>query len=247
MASVSESFENALGIKFVLLKPQSFQMGDNDGQASEKPVHKVTITKPVYISVFPIAHQLYSAFSMQRQTLVLGALTRSVSSEEARKKPAVSMTWDEAYHFAQYVARRDQRAGLLPPGAQYRLPTEAEWECACRAGTTTKYAFGETVTKEQANYLGSDLRPIDAGPANGWGLHDMHGNAAEFCMDYFSADYYAQSPEKDPTGPDQGDAKVIRGGSYSEGAQSCRSASRASVPLDARRNYVGFRLVRTIP
>ncbi|HTL53928.1 MAG TPA: formylglycine-generating enzyme family protein [Planctomycetota bacterium] len=247
MASVSESFENSLGIKFVLVKAQSFMMGDKDGQPSEQPVHKVTITKPFYISIYPVAHQLYSAFSMQRQTLVLGALTRSVSSEEARKKPAVSMIWDEAYHFAQYVARRDQRAGLLPQGAQYRLPTEAEWECACRAGTSTKFSFGDTIAKEQANFLGSDLRAVDTGAPNPWGLSDMHGNAAEFCMDYFSDKYYAESPEKDPTGPEKGDAKVIRGGSYSEPAQNCRSAARASVPIDARRNYVGFRLVRTIP
>jgi formylglycine-generating enzyme required for sulfatase activity len=157
------------------------------------------------------------------------------------------MTWDEALHFAQYVARRDQRAGLLPPSAQYRLPTEAEWECACRAGTTDKYSFGGSLTKEQANYLGADLRPVDAGPANPWGIHDLHGNCAEYCMDNFVADYYAQSPATDPTGPETGEQKVIRGGSYSEAPTNCRSAARAAVPLDSRRNYVGFRLVRTIP
>ncbi|MGH7142812.1 MAG: formylglycine-generating enzyme family protein [Planctomycetota bacterium] len=247
MASASESFDNALGIKFVLVKPQSFLMGDDTGDATEKPVHKVTLTKPFYISVFPVTHQLYSAFSMQRQTLVLGALTRTSHSEIARKCPAVSMSWDEAYSFAQYVARRDQRAGILPPGAQYRLPTEAEWECACRAGTTTRFSFGDAVAKEQVNFLASELRPVDAGPANALGIHDMHGNAAELCMDYYSPTWYAQSPEKDPTGPEKGDSKVVRGGSYSESSQNCRSGSRAAVPLDAHRTYVGFRLVRTIP
>lgn len=247
MASVSETFENALGIQFVLVRPQSFMMGDADGADCEKPVHKVTLTQPFYISIYPVAHQLYSAFSMQRQTLVLGALTRSSRGDESRKKPAVSMTWDEALHFAQYVARRDQRAGLLPPSAQYRLPTEAEWECACRAGTTGKFAFGDSLTKEQANYLGAELRAIDAGPANAWGLHDMHGNCAEYCMDNYAADYYSRSPEKDPIGPETGEGKVVRGGSYSEAPGNCRSAARAFVPLETRRNYVGFRLVRTIP
>jgi formylglycine-generating enzyme required for sulfatase activity len=133
----------------------------------------------------------------------------------------------------------------------YRMPTEAEWEYACRAGTTTPFYFGETISTDRANYKGTFIygseqqevyrqktTPVGCFPANAWGLHDMHGNVWQWCQDRYSETYYAKSPVEDPQGPADGNHRVIRGGCWGAIASSCRSATRYF-----QGDRIGFRVV----
>src|SRR5262249_11901932 len=133
-------------------------------------------------------------------------------------------------------------------GRVYRLPTEAEWEYACRAGTTTAFHTGNSLSSTQANFgkgLDSRGRPCKVGSykPNAWGLYDMHGNVWEVCSDRFSKDYYETRPKKDPKGPAEGKSRVVRGGGWNEGASFCRASSRVAFPPDVRRGGLGFRVV----
>jgi formylglycine-generating enzyme required for sulfatase activity len=146
-------------------------------------------------------------------------------------------------------------------GNGYRLPTEAEWEYACRARTFTAYHFGNLVrTGKEGNfktiisggYGGPDVE-VDLGrtarvgsyPPNAWGLYDMHGNVAEWCWDWYGPDYYVKSPEVDPTGPAGGTQRVCRGGSWLVSYQNCRSATRHALAPDEAKDHTGFRVART--
>ena len=140
---------------------------------------------------------------------------------------------------------------------QYRLPTEAEWEYACRAGTITPFYFGETISTDQANYDGNYVYgqgrkgvyrertvPVKSFPPNPWGLYGMHGNVWEWVSDWYGAKYYASSPSKDPQGPSNGQYRVLRGGSWGGKPKALRSAARRGTFPAGRGNCGGFRLVR---
>lgn len=135
-------------------------------------------------------------------------------------------------------------------GRGYRLPTEAEWEYACRAGTATRYSFGDdeaSLGEFSWFYGNSDLRTPEVGQkrANGIGLHDMHGNVWEWCWDWYAADYYKESPRDDPRGPSQASGRVFRGGCWLSGPRDVRSANRFSGEPGGRSNgYLGFRVAR---
>jgi formylglycine-generating enzyme required for sulfatase activity len=146
-------------------------------------------------------------------------------------------------------------------GWAYRLPTEAEWEYAARAGTETLFAFGDQIQYEkQALFLPKDDDPLATGVAPGtkkpdfpqevgktepnrFGLHDMHGNVAEWCLDWYKSGYPSDGPRENPTGPIDGDKRVIRGGSFKDPSTAVRSASRAGVRPNERNDHVGFRIV----
>jgi len=133
-------------------------------------------------------------------------------------------------------------------GRSYRLPTEAEWEYACRAGTTTAFAFGNTLTARQANIRppknsrNPGPEPVGSHDANTWGLRDMHGGVCEWCSDWYGKDYYRKSPLQDPPGPSAGSLRVVRGGSWSDEAADCRSARRLALAPGVRLGN-GFRVV----
>jgi formylglycine-generating enzyme required for sulfatase activity len=163
--------------------------------------------------------------------------------------PVSCVTWEEANAFAAWLSRTDRRT--------YRLPTEAQWEYACRAGTTTAFAYGDCLSMELANFNDTGLRP-SACPAgkrparlhlvaanslstNEWGLYHMHGNVAEWCYDYY--DPYPDRAVKDPRGPATGVEKVIRGGHFLSRMTDCRSAKRSSFPPEYASSAVGFRLI----
>jgi formylglycine-generating enzyme required for sulfatase activity len=179
--------------------------------------------------------------------------------------PVEKVTWDDAI---EYCNRRSQREGLTPAytrngdnvtwnkGANgYRLPTEAEWEYACRAGTTGPFNTGNNITTSQANYDGTypyngnmkgQYRArtwnVGSGVANSWGLYDMHGNVWEWCWDWYGA--YSGAAQTDPPGAASGSSRVLRGGGGGSGAQDLRSASRNYDTPSSRNNGIGFRLVR---
>ena len=163
-----------------------------------------------------------------------------------------AVSWHDAIEFCRQLSDLpEERAAQR----LYRLPTEAEWEFACRAGTETPFHFGETLTSWDANFLGTYpygttrrgpllARPADVGSysPNGFGLYDMHGNVWEWCADWYDANCYADSPLEDPGGPTAGDYRVIRGGGWEYGAGVLRSASRYRRPPGFRYGLLGFRV-----
>jgi formylglycine-generating enzyme required for sulfatase activity len=174
------------------------------------------------------------------------------------RQPVAGVSWDDASGFAKWLTERE--------GRTYRLPTEAEWEYACRAGTTTPFSFGDTISTEQANYdgryaYGSGREGVyrecstDVGTlgCNAWGLFDMHGNAWEWCSDWYAdscADWFVDDPRgrvKDPFGPTTGSVRVLRGGSWYDLPWGLRSACRTRATPAGRLGYYGFRLVSPLP
>ena len=139
---------------------------------------------------------------------------------------------------------------MLPKGWSYRLPTEAEWEYACRAGTKTEYSFGDSDSEldeyawyGKAEALGGTTHPVGEKKPNAWGLHDMHGNVWEWCQDWHGK--YPSGPVTDPTGPSSGSFRVFRGGGWSFISQNCRSAFRSGFSPGSRSHYLGFRVLRS--
>jgi formylglycine-generating enzyme required for sulfatase activity len=175
--------------------------------------------------------------------------------------PVQNVSWDEAVMFCNWLSRRERlekvcylresNSWKLVAGADaYRLPTEAEWEHACRAGTTTTYSFGsdERLMRHHACYSGnteSTTYPVATRMPNAWGLHDMHGNVREWCQDWFDEGYYAISPAADPMGPEVGVDRVIRGGSWNYSAELCRSSFRLWREPANRYDSLGFRVARS--
>ena len=179
--------------------------------------------------------------------------------EQTDEHPVVNVSWNDAVEFCKWLSRKE--------GKTYRLPTEAEWEYACRAGTTTRYYSGddpETLAKvgnvadatAKAKFpdwtctiKASDgyvfTAPVGKFKPNSFGLYDMHGNAWQWCADWYGAEYYAKSPVDDPAGPDSGNVRVLRGGSWCRWPLSSRSATRYRYSPDFRYGYAGFRVART--
>jgi formylglycine-generating enzyme required for sulfatase activity len=187
------------------------------------------------------------------------------AKSKAPDKPVEQVDW---YHAVLYCNLRSLKEGLKPcydantltcdfRADGYRLPTEAEWECACRAGTQTRYSFGDAPVKLNACAWFKDNASQTTHPAaqklpNPWGLYDMHGNVAEWCHDIYGATYYQQNQTNDPSGPAAGDKRVLRGGSWRTSDDACRSSARQSESprfADAcfGSDAYGFRCVRKAP
>ena len=203
-----DTYVNSVGITMKLIKPGAFMMGSfmGGGPANEYPAHKVTITKPFYIGVYEVTGRQYSK-------IMGGADTPS---------PRVNISWNDAMTFCKRLSERE--------GVTYTLPTEAQWEYACRAGTATKYSFGNGYNKAAARQ------------PNPWGLYDMHGNVWEWCQDWYGG--YASGHVTDPKGPSSGTYRVLRGGSWDHFARDVRSASRYRNYPDLRLFSIGFRVAR---
>ncbi len=168
-----------------------------------------------------------------------GASWRSPGMEQHEEHPVLNLSWNDAVAYCRWLSEEE--------GREYRLPTEAEWEYACRSGTTTRYYFGDDAgaLAEYAWYRGnSGFRPHRVGQKrpNAWGLYDMHGNVSEWCSDWYSSDYYANSPLEDPAGPESGSLRVHRGGSWLFTAGICRSADRYWFTPGYRGSDLGFRV-----
>ena len=237
------------GIEMISIPAGEFQMGSRSGAADETPVHRV------YVSAFlmdrhEVTQQQYSAFPLP-----------DPSHFKDPQRPVEQINWTDALAFCN---ERSLDEGLQPcydlergdcnfEANGYRLPTEAEWEYACRAGSATTYAHGNSLQQLRAGAwcqgnAPNKTQPVAQKQANAWGLFDMHGNVKEWCNDYYSETYYQTSPERDPRGPDQGSERVIRGGGWNSSPEACRASYRAS---DASINdtclasdAIGFRCVR---
>jgi formylglycine-generating enzyme required for sulfatase activity len=228
---------NSIGMKLVLIPPGEFQMGspedDSDASADEKPQHVVRITKPFYLGATSVTQAEYEQ--------VMGS-NPSHFKAAGPKAPVEQVSWEDAVAFCRKLSEME--------GQTYRLPTEAEWEYACRAGSKTKWPFGddESALQEYAWYTENAVgttHPVAQKKPNAWGLYDMPGNVWEWCQDWYDGAYYKQPRPEDPQGPAQGSRRVIRGGCWGFGAGSCRSAYRdAGWPEEGERD-LGFRVARS--
>jgi formylglycine-generating enzyme required for sulfatase activity len=244
-------YTNSLGMKLALIPAGQFTMGapaDEPGrQADEGPPYPVRITRPFYLGIAPVLQREYEA--------LMGVNPASFfrTNGGGPDHPVEQVSWKDAVAFCQRLSEQEEehKAGWV-----YRLPTEAEWEYACRAGTATAFAFGRALTADQANFdstrpwEGTIPKPpagrttrVGSYPANGYGLYDVHGNVWEWCQDWYDPRAYDAGPRADPPGPAKGSAKVLRGGSWRDPAINCRCASRRSLPPTVPVRDVGFRVV----
>jgi formylglycine-generating enzyme required for sulfatase activity len=246
-AGTPKLVRNSLGMTFVPIPAGLFEMGaadDEPGHAREEtPRHTVRIARPFSMAIFPVTQGQYEK--------VMG---RNPAFFHPRNGggpdfPVESMSWYDAEKFCQKLTRFGDEEVY---GRTYRLPTEAEWEYACRAGTRTPFCFGQEITSREVHFAAMATKgqgrpcPVGQHPPNAWGLFDMHGNVEEWMQDWFGADYYSDSPGVNPPGPGSGTGKVIRGGDWHGHAEDCRSASRRSQHPDRPLNTVGFRIVMTM-
>ena len=226
----------------VRIQPGSFQMGSDKGDWDETPVHSVTISRPFYVSTTEVTNAQYEEFDPSHRRL-RGRHGLSLEDDEA----VVFVSWDEAVRFTEWLTERE--------GKPYRLPTEAEWEYAARAGTRSAYVTGETLpathhrqqSKTLKDHWGAEPVSLRVGttPASPWGLFDMHGNVEEWCLDGYGP--YPAGPQTDPAGRINSVIKVTRGGSHSTLLPYLRSANRSgSVPQD-KSWLIGFRVVQADP
>ena len=236
---------NSVGMLLVPIPAGEFRMGSPDsqiaGRSQEKPQHLVRITRPFYLSVFEVTRQQY-----EKVTGVRPWQGRS-SVEDGPDYAAMWVSWDDAVEFCRKLSEQE--------GVEYRLPTEAEWEYACRAGTTTAYSFGNDVSElGQHAWYGRNTRAVGEQYAhrvgqkrpNSWGMYDMHGNVWEWCQDWHGP-YGNEADVSDPSGPAAGRGRVFRGGSFVESAMGTRSATRRGIYPDTHNTYLGFRVARTRP
>jgi uncharacterized repeat protein (TIGR02543 family) len=234
--SVTASFSNSgLGVgfgsdQFSLIPADTFAMGSTNGNSDEQPVHGVDITRAFYIQKTEVTQGQWRA--------VMGSNPSHFTSC-GDQCPVERVSWDEVQEFLNAL-------NVMDPGKNYRLPTEAEWEYACRARTTGDYG-GTGVLEDMGWYSGNSggqTHPVAQKQPNQWGLFDMHGNVAEWVRDWYSSTYYSVSPTNDPQGPTTGTSRVVRGGSWYLSPWYARSANRLNYSPSTRYTAVGFRLVR---
>ncbi len=223
---------NSLGVELRLIPAGTFTMGEATGDTDEKPPHQVTLTKPFYMGVHEVTNAQWKR--------VMGSVP---SNWKDGDQPVENVSWEEAVEFCRKLSDMPEERTA---GRVYRLPTEAEWEYACRAETTTQYSFGDDETR-LGDYgwfdgnLASKTHAVGQKMPNAWGLYDMHGNVSEWCSDCYGA-YSDGESVTNPQGLSSGSNRVFRGGSWGLTARDCRSASRNWNSPSTRRNSLGFRL-----
>jgi len=195
----------------------------------EKPQHRVRITKPFYMGKYVVTQEQWEA--------VMG---KNPSQFKGPKNPVEMVSWDDCQ---QFLEKLNAKVG----GGKFQLPSEAQWEYACRAGSKTKYCFGDDETRlgDYAWYdknSGNTTHPVGAKKPNAWGLYDMHGNVVEWCQDWWQDAYSYESPVDDPTGASMGRGRVYRGCGWNNPARCCRSSSRGGEPPGFRYFNLGLRV-----
>jgi formylglycine-generating enzyme required for sulfatase activity len=248
--------DNSLTMKLVWCPPGKFKMGSPESEVkranNEAPQVDVTLTKGVWLGKFEVTQGLWE--SLMGTTPWKG----KTAVQEGEDYPATYLNSEDAFQFCRKLTDVERKAGRLTEAWEYTLPTEAQWEYACRAGTTTRFSFGDDASELShyawfGRFYGEDgkqneigeLYPHEVGQKkpNPWGLHDMHGNVWEWCRDWYAVQVEGGA---DPAGPAKGSERVIRGGSFVEQSVVSRSARREG-PMAAKRNngrqsYVGFRV-----
>ena len=240
-AQAPKEITNSIGVKLVLIPKGQFMMGSpesEEGRNDDETQHEVTISKDYYLGVHEVTQALYEKVIRKNPSHFQGAI---VGNENA-DLPVDNVSWEDAVEFCKKLSDlpEEKKAGRV-----YRLPTEVEWEYACRAGSKTAYSFDdeEGLLPEYGwfNRNSSDrTHTVGLLEPNVWGLYDMHGNVWEWCSDRHEE--YPKGAVSDPTGPKEGSDRVIRGGSWFNVAANCRSAYRSRTAPSYRYNYLGFRV-----
>jgi formylglycine-generating enzyme required for sulfatase activity len=250
---------NSIGMKLVLIRAGKFVMGSPDKEEDRDPEerqHEVAITRPFYLGAYEVTQQQFQKVTGKNPSFFPAARGGGPDF------PVEQVRWRDAVAFCQQLSNlpAEKKAGR-----SYRLPTEAEWEYACRAGTTTTFHFGNSLSAKQANFNGNHpyggaakgqylerTAKVGSYPANAWGLYDMHGNVAEWCSDFYDPDYYRKSPKENPQGPAAGVLgtgfrgdffRVVRGGCWLDEARGCRAAHRFRLQPSEPYRLVGLRVV----
>jgi formylglycine-generating enzyme len=238
VAAVGPFVTNSVRMRFAWVPPGTFRMGsppNEEGRHDDETPHRVTLTKGFFMGVHEVTQGQWRAVRGK------GRRPRNPS------RPAEDVSWDLCQELLAELSRRE--------GKRYTLPTEAEWEYACRAGTTTPFHCGETIRPDQADYdtnfkygAGVTKRntrqtpmPVGSYPPNAFGLHDMHGNLCEWCQDWYGP--YPEEDVTDPAGPPQGERRVHRGGCWGAVPSYCRAAKRGRAEPNLSSQLRGFRAV----
>jgi formylglycine-generating enzyme required for sulfatase activity len=232
-AQTGKTYTNSIGMEFIQIPAGSFIMGSDKNlegaDKNETPQHRVTLSKSFYLGKYEVTQAQWEA--------VMGD---NPSKFKGRSNPVERVPWDDVQLF---IERLNAKEGTN----KYRLPTEAEWEYAARAGTTSAWSFGDDAASAgqsawYENNSGEQPHPVGQKQPNPWGLYDMHGNVWEWVQDRYGGKYYAQSSASDPAGPSRGDYRVLRGWSWNYSAGLLRSASRDSFTPGGHIGLNGFRL-----
>jgi len=232
-----QKITNSIGMDFVLIPAGSFKMGADpnfeESSPDETPRHRVSISKAFYLAKTEVTQEQWVA--------IMGS---NPSEYKGRQNPVENVSWNDVQEF---IRRLNAKEG----SNVYRLPTEAEWEYACRAGSTGTYSFGDD-KGDLGTYAwfdensGERTHPVATKRANAWGLYDMHGNVMEWVQDWYGETYYSSSPSTDPRGPASGSTRVVRGGSWDFDAGFVLAAPRIRVAPGVRYAGLGFRLARSL-
>jgi len=233
----------------------TFEMGspeNEEGRDSDERLHKVTLTKSIWILETPITQKMYEAVTGKNPSAfsAAGKYADKVAELDTSDFPVEMISWFDAIAFCEAL----NALNVVPEELAFRLPREAEWEYACRAGTKTPYPWGSTLNGDEANCNGSMpyggakpgsclARPstVRSYKPNAWGIYDMCGNVWEWCADRYGE--YDATSLKDPTGPPTGDERVMRGPGWCSPAQNCRAAKRCNEDPANRYFFSGFRVV----
>ncbi|MBK8969053.1 MAG: formylglycine-generating enzyme family protein [Lewinellaceae bacterium] len=224
----------------VFIQGGTFQMGSNDGESDEKPVHSVTVGD-FYIGKYEVTQGQWRG--------VMGIDPPYLHNKGCDQCPVDRVSWDDVQEF---IKKLNQQTGL-----KYRLPTEAEWEYAARGGNqNSNYQYAGSNSIDAVAWYSSNYKttnafgdqkttsPVGSKLPNDLGLHDMSGNVNEWCSDWYGSDYYKNSPSSNPTGPTSGSKRVQRGGAWNVSPRQCRVANRDYYTPNNRDLYLGFRLAR---
>lgn len=239
---------NGVKMEFMLIPAGEFMMGSPENEQDrdrDESLHRVRITKPFYMAKYECTQEQWQAITGDNPSWF----------KDNQRNPVEEVSWNDINNtFLPAIQKH------APKGMTFRLPTEAQWEYACRAGTSTPFHFGATITTDQVNYDGNypygnapegefreKTTPVGTFPANAWGLHDMHGNVWEWCQDWYANDFYSKSPTDDPENTKSGTFRVLRGGNWYLNAEPCRSAFRLGGDPHGGGSNHGFRLVLELP
>jgi sulfatase modifying factor 1 len=258
--SIGMNFANSIGMKFVWIPPGSFKMGSPKDEKERQPwgtdetEHKVTLTRGFYMGAHTVTQEQWKEVMGNNPSRQQGQWRNSRPG--ARNLPVENVSWEDCQEFCKKLRDKDKKP--------YRLPTEAEWEYSCRAGTTTPFHFGNTISTDVANYDGNSYTygnskhgenrkttmPVGSFPPNAFGLYEMHGNVWQLCQDWYGE--YPKEEVVDPQGPEKGghrgapengEGRVQRGGSWWGPPWHCRSACRGKEePGNLRTMACGFRV-----